>query len=355
LRIMRRGAIGRTPAMRFLSAYQLWLLLLLLPLLVIGYLWLQAKRKRIVLGYSNLGLVRQALAGTATWRRHIPPTILLIAIASMIIAGARPVMDVLLPTARKTIVLAMDVSGSMQATDVYPTRLAASQAAAKEFVSNLPEAVRVAVVAYAGSAHLVQAPTRDRAAVMDSIDAFQLQRATAIGNGIIVALGTIFPAEGIDVSSFSARGTKYLGSGDEIGLAGAAVGSYGAAAIVLLSDGQNTSGIDPIEAARFAARRGVRIYTVGFGTRQGATINMNGWTMRVQLDEDALKKVARLTGAAYYRASDQMELSAAYEALTHELVMEKAEREVSGLFANIATVLTLLAAALSIAWFGRVA
>jgi Ca-activated chloride channel family protein len=340
--------------MRFLSAYQLWLLLLL-PLLVIGYLWLQAKRKRIVLGFSNLSLVDQALAGTATWRRHIPPTILLVAIASMIVAGARPFMEVVLPTARKTIVLAMDVSGSMQATDVFPSRLAASQAAAKQFVSKLPETVRVAVVAYAGSAHLVQAPTRDRAAVMGSIDAFQLQRATAIGNGIIVALGTIFPAEGIDASSFSAGGTKYLAGEDEIGVTGAAVGSYRVAAIVLLSDGQNTSGIDPIQAAKFAASRGVRIYTVGFGTRQGGTINKNGWTMRVHLDEDALKEVASLTGGAYYRASDQMELSAAYEALTHELVMEKVEREVSGFFANIAMVLTLIAASLSILWLGRVA
>jgi Ca-activated chloride channel family protein len=271
----------------------------------------------------------------------------------MVLAGARPVMEVTLPTARKTIVLAMDVSGSMQATDVLPTRLKASQVAAKEFVSKLPSAVRVAVVAYAGSAHLVQAPTRNRADVVAAIDSFQLQRATAIGNGIIVSLGTIFPAAGISVASFTAQPGGYFDF-DEPLRQQVPVGSYQPAAVVLLSDGQNTAGVDPLEAARFAANRGVRIYTVGFGTRQGSLISASGWQVRVQLDEEALQRIARLTGAAYYRAADGAELKAVYDSLADELVMEKSEREVSGLLATAAAALTLLAVMLSVAWFGRV-
>ncbi|TWO68118.1 VWA domain-containing protein [Caenimonas sedimenti] len=339
--------------MRFLSPAQLWFLVLL-PVVAVLYVWLQGRRKRSALSYPQLALVRQALASTG-WRRHVPPAFMLMAIATMILAGARPVVDMMVPTARKTIVLAMDVSGSMQATDVHPSRLAAAQAAAKEFISKLPEGVRVALVAYAGSAHLVQAPTRNRSQIVAAIDAFKLERATAIGNAIIVSLGAIFPAEGIDVWNFGTNQGKRADLGDDDLLRRPVpVGSYDAAAIVLLSDGQNTSGIDPIEAAKFAAERGVRVYTVGFGTHQGAVISAFGLNVRVQLDEEALKSVAGLTGATYHRAADQLELEAVYEALKAEITMERAEREITNLFANAATLLTLFALALSVLWFGRV-
>jgi Ca-activated chloride channel homolog len=311
----------------------------------------------VALRYPNLSVVKHALSGATAWRRHIPPAILLAAISAMILAGARPVMEVMVPVARKTIVLAMDVSGSMQATDVSPTRLIASQLAAKEFVSKLPASVRAAVVAYAGSAHLVQAPTSNRGDVIAAIDALQLQRATAIGNGIIVSLGTIFPGEGIDVSSFSAnQGSHDAIKGESAPWTrrNASPGSYGAAAVVLLSDGQNTTGINPIDAANFAARLGVRIFTVGFGTREGASIRLGGWSMRVNLDEETLRQVAKLSTGEYYRAENRVELEKVYENLTYQLIMEKGEQEVSSWFANLAAMLTLLAAALSIAWFGRI-
>lgn len=338
--------------MHFLAGEQLWLLAML-PLLAAGYLWALRKRKQVVLSYPALSLVRRALAAGEQWRRHVPPTLLLLALAAMIIAGARPATTVLLPVDGRLVVLTMDVSGSMRAEDILPNRLEAAQAAAKAFVQTLPASTRVAVVAYAGSAHLVQAPTSSRREVHAAIDSFQLQRATAIGDGLIVALGTVFPLEGISVAGFVAR----PGSRPDAAPAQPAAhesGSYRQAAIVLLSDGQNTSGVDPIAAARYAAQRGVRVYTVGFGTPEGATIQAFGWTARVQLDEGTLQAIAQITGASYHCAQDAVELGDVYAQLREELVLEKSEREISALFANVAAALTLVAAALSVLWLGRV-
>jgi Ca-activated chloride channel family protein len=178
------------------------LLLLLVPLLVLVYLWLLQRKKKIAVRYASLGLVKQAMGG-ASWRRHVPPLLFLLAITALLLAAARPLAVILLPTQQETIMLAMDVSGSMRAADVKPNRLEASQVAAKAFLAEMPRNVKVGIVAFAGSAQVAQIPTVNREDLVTAIDRFQLQRGTAIGNGLVLSLATLFPDAGIDIGNLT--------------------------------------------------------------------------------------------------------------------------------------------------------
>jgi Ca-activated chloride channel family protein len=282
---------------------------------------------------------------------------MLLAISALLFASSRPAALLTLPSTEQTVILAMDVSGSMRATDVQPNRLVASQEAAKAFVADLPRNVRVGVVAFAGTAAVVQAPTLSRDDVNASIDRFQLQRATAIGSGIVLSLATIFPEAGIDLSQITGQRNMPPGPNDKPKPEFTPVppGSYTSAAIILLTDGQRTTGPDPIDAAKMAAERGVRIYTVGIGTKEGETIAFEGWSMRVRLDEETLKSVANITRADYFYAGTATDLKKVYQSLSTRLVVEKKETEISGLLAAIGALLVILAASLSVWWFGRVA
>jgi len=280
-----------------------------LPLLVAAYLLLQRRRKRLSMRYANLSLVREALARGAGWRRHVPPLLILAALATMIVATARPEATVMLPTKQETIVLAMDVSGSMKATDVQPSRIVAAQDAARAFIKDLPSSVRVAIVTFAGAASLVQPPTNSREDLLAAIDRFQLQRGTAVGSGILVSLKTIVPDVEFDLRSQNPRpkqdgGARPLGAGPQKDAkappAPVEPGSNGSAVIVLLTDGQATTGPDPVESAKMAAERGVRVYTIGIGTPKGEILGAEGWSMRVRLDEDALKNISNLTRGEYF-------------------------------------------------------
>jgi Ca-activated chloride channel family protein len=344
--------------MNFLWPDLLWLAALL-PVLVLLYLWLLRRRKKVVLHYANMALVKQAMTGSRGWRRVLPPALLLCAVTLLIVAAARPTAVMTLPTQQQTVMLVMDVSLSMAATDVLPDRMRASQEAAKAFVAELPRDVRIGVVAYGGTAHLVQAPTLNRDEVMASNDRFQLQRGTAIGSGIAVALATLFPEAGIDLSRLPGpRGSAPLGFGPLVPQApqpseAAEPGSNESAAMVVLTDGQNTAGLDPTEAARMAAGRGVKVYTVGFGTRDGVPLHFDGWSVLVRLDEDTLKRVSDLTEGQYFHAASGADLQRVYGALQSRLEFEAKETEVTSLFAAVASLLTLLAAGLSVWWFGR--
>ena len=344
------------PFMSFIWPEMLWLLLAL-PLLVAGYLWLLARRKQSVLRYANLSLVKEALGPRGAWRRHLPPALLLLAIAALLVAAARPAAIISLPSQQETIVLAMDVSGSMRAADVKPNRLVAAQEAAKAFVADLPRSVRIAVVAFAGTAAVVQAPTLSRDDVNAAIDRFQLQRGTAIGSGIVLSLATIFPEAGIDLSQITGQRNMPPSPGDKPKQDFTPVqpGSYNSAAIILLTDGQRTTGPDPMEAAKMASDRGVRIYTVGVGTKEGETIGFEGWSMRVRLDEETLKAIANQTRADYFYAGTADDLKKVYQGLSTRLVVEKRETEISALFAGLGALLMVAGAALSVWWFGRVA
>ncbi|WP_119353119.1 VWA domain-containing protein [Azohydromonas sediminis] len=343
--------------MSFLWPTMLWSLLLV-PGLVLLYLWLLSRRKKVALPYAQLALVKEAMAKGVGWRRHVPPALLLLAITAMLVATARPTAVITLPLAEQTIILAMDVSGSMRATDVQPSRLEAMQAAGKAFLTDLPRSVRVGVVSFAGTAAIVQPPTFSREDVVAAIDRFQLQRATAIGSGLILSLAAMFPDAGIDLSQITGQRNMPAPLGAEPKaqkeFTPVEPGSYASGAIILLTDGQRTTGPDPIEAAQMAAQRGVKVYTVGIGTKEGDTIGFEGWTMRVRLDEDTLKQIAQITRAEYFYAGTAEDLKKVYEGLSSRMVMEKKETEVSGLFAALGALLTLLAAGLSIVWFNRV-
>ncbi len=338
--------------------------LALLPLLVAAYAWLQRRRKRLALRYASLSLVRDALARGPGWRRHVPPALLLVAIALMIVATARPEGEVTLPTKQETIILAMDVSGSMRATDVQPSRIAAAQEAARAFVGDQPRTTRIGIVTFAGTAALVQPPTHSREDLLAAIDRFQLQRGTAVGSGILVSLKTILPDVEFDLRSSNPRpsardGPRSLGAtppkdAPKAPPAPAEPGSMGSAVIILLTDGQTTTGPDPIESAKMAAERGVRVYTVGVGTPQGEIVGAEGWSMRVRLDEDALKNIANLTRGEYFYAGSAGDLRKVYEALNTRFTFEKKKIEITALFAAAAAIVTILAAALSVLWFHRI-
>ena len=346
--------------MKFLWPETLWLLLAV-PLLVAGYVVLLRRRKKVALRYASLSIVKEAMDAGRNVRRHVPPLLILLALTTMFVAVGRPVAVITLPSQHETVILAMDVSGSMRATDVQPNRLAASQAAAKAFVAEQPPTTRIGVVSFAATAALVQTPTRNREDIITSIDRFQLQRGTAIGSGIIVSLATLFPNAGIDVSKLiygrdARRGflRDQAREAEKKEFKPVPPGSYTSGAIILLTDGQRTTGPDSLEAARMAADRGVRVFTVGVGTKDGEIIGFEGWSMRVRLDEETLKNIANVTHGEYFYAGTATDLVKIYKTLNSRLVLEKKETEITALLSAAAAVMVLLAAALSLLWFNRI-
>jgi Ca-activated chloride channel family protein len=259
----------------------------------------------------------------------------------MLAAIARPAAVITLPSSHESVILAIDVSGSMRASDVEPTRIEAAQAAARAFVADQPRSARIGVVAFGGSAALVQPPTANRSDVLAAIDQLQLQHATAIGSAILVSLKAIFPQLDFDVRQ-------------KPDVKPVAPGSHASAAIILLSDGQTTAGPDPVAAARLAAERGVRVFTVGVGTDNGQILTGEGWSMRVRLDEEALKAIADLTRAEYFHAGNATDLKKVYQSLRSKLVLEKKQVEITALFSALGAATALLSATLSLLWFNRI-
>lgn len=357
--------------MSFLWQDMLWLLLLV-PALAAAYLWLLGRRKKLVLRYANLPLVKQAAARGLGWRRHLPPALLLLAIAVLIVAIARPAAVVTLASSRATVILAMDVSGSMRAQDMQPSRLVAAQEAAKTFIAKQPADVEIGIVAFASAAMQVQAPTLDRELLTVAINSFDLRRGTAVGAGVLMALAAIFPDEELRLQG-AADPRDQLGLRSWGGAQGAdsrslddpeparpehvpvAPGSYEAAVIILLTDGATTTGPDPIAAGRLAGAYGVRVYTVGFGSAEGDVVDFGGRSMRAQLDAASLQAIADATAAEYFEARSSADLTRVYDSLATRLVPEKKLTEIAFIFAGIGAVLALLAAALSMLWLGRIA
>ncbi len=354
-------------------ALMLWFLLLV-PLLVAGYLYLLSRRRRATVRYPSLALIKQAGPGPG-WRRHVPPALMLLAFTFLLLAMARPSAEVSLPSRVATVMLVMDVSGSMRATDVNPSRIMAAQAAAKAYIKEQPRDVRIGIVAFASTALLVQSPTTDHAALNSAIDRFELQRGTAVGSGILVALSTLFPQEDFPINQFNSGnfgGYGRWGSYDFRDRYGGVAlgehphgppkkhvpvepGSYKNAVVILLTDGQTNAGYDPVDAARMAGEYGVRVYTVGFGTTRGNIVGFGGFTMRAQLDEDALKKIADMTKARYFHATSAEDLKAVYNVLSRQLVVETREMEITAFFAALAALAMLVAVSLSLAWYHRIA
>ena len=348
--------------MTFLWPTMLWLLLAV-PVLVGIYFLMLRRKKKAVVRYASLSMVRDAMGVGAGFRRHVPPILFLAALTIMIAAIARPAAVVTLPSQRSTVMLVMDVSGSMRAEDVEPTRIAAAQAAAKTFIADQPRDTRIGIVAFAATALLVQPPTNNRDDLIAAIDRFQTQRGTAIGSGLLVALQSLFPGENFEVQTpdFRRNGGRSQGMSlddtqkpDQPDKKIVAPGSFQSAVVILLTDGQTTTGPDPMEAAHLAADHGVRVYTVGVGSVEGTTLGYEGRSMRVQLDEDALQSIADVTRGQYFRAGNAKDLKKIYEAMNAQLIMEKTKTEITAGFSAVAAALALISVTLSMLWFNRI-
>ena len=345
--------------MKFIWPEFLWLLVLA-PLLVALYLWVLRRKQLGAIRYPSLGLVRAAMAPGGVWRRHLPPAVFLVGLVAAILAAARPSALLTLPSHERIIILAIDVSLSMRASDVQPTRLAAAKDAAKSFVQELPSDVRVGIVSFAGTAALVQAPTRDRDDLVAAIERLQLDRQTAIGSGIIVSLATLFPDHGIDLEPLvlgrrwgPSAVVKVPEKKVEKNFQPVEAGSNPSKAIILLTDGRRTTGPHPNDAARMAAERGVKVFTVGFGTAAGAQVPIEGYSIYMAFDEETLKAVADLTRAEYFHASSGDELKKVYNTLSSRIVLNKEHTEIAMLLAALSAALLLVSGALSLLWTNR--
>jgi Ca-activated chloride channel family protein len=348
--------------MTFLWRDALWLLLAA-PVLMAAYALALGRRKHAV-RYSSLALMREAMTPAQSLRRHVPPLLLLLGLVAILVAVSRPAAVTLAPSQQRTVVLAVDVSLSMGATDIEPSRLAAAQAAAKTFVRAQPPDVRVGIVAFAGHADLVQPPTTRRGETLAAIDHLHLQYSTALGNGLLAALITLFPDSNIGGEyDIFGTGRSPLRRPEPVRSAfspppakppAVQPGSFSSAAIVLLTDGRSTFGIGHAKAAKIAADLGVRIYTVGFGT-SAATVDLDGNLAEAEFDEDALREVAEATRARYFQASTAEELNSVYRTLSGDIVLESKVLELTALFTALGALLSLASAGLSVAWSNRFA
>jgi Ca-activated chloride channel family protein len=357
----------------------LWLLAFV-PILAGLYTWQERRRRGTAVRYPALKIVGLAMKGGAGWRRHLPLVLLLLGLTALLAAVARPQAMMNLPSRIQTVILAVDMSGSMRADDVKPNRIAVARQAAKAFLGEQPASVKVGVVAVSGTASVAQGPSRSKEDVVAALDRLQPQRGSALGSGLIIALTTLLPQAGIDAERFMTTG-KFdpPKKPDAAGNAGSATsassattppsagslpsgnddtatpGSDTSGAIVLFSDGEANAGPDVILASQIAAKYGVRIYTVGIGTREGAVLALDGMSARVRLDDDVLKKIADITGARYFRIDDAAELKQVYQSLTARLAFEKRDLvEVTALLTALGALLAACTGLLSLWWFGRV-
>jgi Ca-activated chloride channel family protein len=337
----------------------LWALLLV-PVLALAWIAMERRRRTVALTAARWRTSAHA-AAIPRARRILPPVLYFGALTLLIAAMARPVAVISLPTLREVIILVIDVSNSMLADDVAPTRLAAAQKAAREFIEEQPATTRIGVVAFAGTALAVQRPTTNREDLLEAVDRLEAQEGTAVGEAILVSLQALFPKEIFEVrppeEKERAAEEDDTGSSPQPAPAPSArvpPGSEKSAAIVLLSDGAATSGPNPVEAAQLAADRGVRVFTVGLGTTAGAVVKLDGISMRVQLDEEVLKKIADVTLARYFMADNDEDLRAIYRDVSTRLVAETREMEVSAAFVAVAALLALQAAGLSVLWFNQI-
>jgi Ca-activated chloride channel family protein len=325
------------------------LLLLLIPLFVLLYVQLQQRRRRLAASYGSFGLLREAAGRELGRRRHIPPALFLGGLTILLLAMARPQATVSLPRIEGTIILGFDVSGSMAADDLKPTRMEAAKTAAREFVEHQPSTVQIGIVAFSDGGFTVQTPTNDQEAILATINRLSPQRGTSLGQGILASLNTI--------AALNAEPTPSPEAGQTPTPAPSPTpvpeGTYLPAAIILLTDGENNQEPDPLVVAQAAADRGVRIYTVGIGSAAGTTLHVEGFTVHTQLDEATLQQISQLTDGLYYNAENEEELRAIYENLNPQLVVKPEKMEVTSIFAGAGIFIFLIGGAFSLLWFSR--
>jgi Ca-activated chloride channel family protein len=328
-------------------------LLVLIPVLIIIYILLQRRRQKYALRYASLSLVREAMGRGPGWKRHIPAAIFLMALTTMIVALARPEMETLVPSAEGTIILAIDVSGSMTATDLQPNRMEAAKVAARAFVEKQPETVQVGIVSFSDNAFVVQPPTDDKDALLSAINRLNWQRGTAVGRGLVASLEAIAEKSGQPTEILLDQGEQDQSSSAMPQPTPMPPGTYQNAIVVLLTDGENNQWPEPLEVAQIASDRGIRVFTVGIGSEEGAIVRIQGRAIRTRLDEQTLRSIAEMTDAEYYNAQTESDLVNVYEQLSTNLVLKTEQTEVTAYVTAIAVVLSLIAGFLSLIWFNR--
>jgi Ca-activated chloride channel family protein len=325
------------------------------PLLLGLYLLAQRRRRKYALRYASLSLVKEALGKGPGVRRHIPPALFLLALVFMCVAFARPQAVVTVPSQEGVVILAIDVSGSMLATDLKPNRLEAAKEAARTFVMKQTPDLKIGIVSFASDASIVQAPTRDHDLAIAAINRLRPQRATAIGKAILTSLDAILEGSDDELPSSILRqgpGAPTLPPRPQHTAVPGGIKS--SASIILLTDGQNNQFPPPLSVVDQAVTRGIRVYTVGVGSPQGAVVTLEGRSIRTALDEATLKTIAEVTDGQYYLASNERDLKKVYENLTTELVLKTEKTEVTALLTALAATLSVLASALSLLWFSRI-
>ena len=345
--------------MTFLWSEALWLLSAV-PLLSAAYVYVLRHRVKASARYAGMTWYRPSAALMHSVKNRLPACLLLIALIAMVIAIARPIATITLPATFSTVVLALDVSASMRATDVKPMRLGAVQAAARSFVNDQPQGTRIGVVSFAQNAAVLQRPTSDKTEVLSALDHLEMQRGTALGKAVMASLKTIFPDEKLiddpanTVKAIDAdiRIRPQLALRYEKGPALAQPDN--SSAIVLVSDGEDTADSHVTAALHLAAERGVRIFTVGIGTLDGEIVTFEGWRSRVRLDEKILQGMAAATGGEYFHAESAADPTKIYRSLSSRSFYERQDTEITALFAAAGAWLLELSALLSLAFDQRI-
>jgi Ca-activated chloride channel family protein len=327
------------------------LTLLLVPAGVGLYLFLDTRRRRRLARYGGAGPV-SSTTGRASIRSRIAPVLMLCGLVLLPVAMARPQAVVSLPQEEGTVVLAFDVSASMAATDLAPTRMAAAKVAAKDFVMKQPAGVTIGVVAFSDSGVSVQQPSNDQSAVLAAIDRLAPERGTSVAEGILASLKVIAVAEaGPWANNYYSNASP--NPSPTATPTPVPAGTHAPAAIVLLSDGENNENPDPATAAKAAADQGIRIYTIGIGTPSGTTVTLDGFQIHTQLDAATLQSIAQTTDGKYYAATDAQQLLSIYDNLDTQLILQPQMVEITGLLAGVSLLLLLAGAAASMMWLGR--
>ena len=327
------------------------LLALAIPIGALGYLALERRRQQRIAAYGRLpGTAARDGAGRPDrLRRRIVGAFILVGLAMLVVAMARPQSVVSIPRVEGTVILSFDVSGSMAATDLEPTRMEAAKVAALKFVERQPTSILIGVVAFSDGAFSVQVPTNDQALVIAAIDRLSPERGTSLGRGILTSLTTIAAAEADPAEGYySNRSPEPTPDPTPV-----PDGVHAPAAIVLLTDGENNQAPDPVEAAQVAADRGVRIFTVGIGSAEGATLEVEGFKVHSRLDEPVLRQVSDMTDGTYFAADDPEELSAIYDRIDTRLVTKPEAMEVTSIFAGVGLLILVVGGVASLAWLGR--
>jgi Ca-activated chloride channel family protein len=321
--------------------------LFVIPLGIAFYLFLQQRRRQFAARYGSFGL----LSGSTglSLRRQIPPFFFLIGLTLLTLALARPQMVVSLPRQAGTIILAFDVSGSMAAKDVDPTRIEAAKAAAQDFVQHQPPTVQIGVVAFSDNSFMVQTPTNDREAILAAINRLTPQRGTSLAHGILASLNAIAastePQPDEIYSDLLLTPTPTPTPLPK--------GIHTPAVIVLLTDGENNEPPDPLEAAQTAADRGVRLYPVGLGSPTGTTLDINGFTVYTQLNEAMLQQIAQITEGTYYTAQSEEDLRSVYADVGSTLIFKPEKTEITSILAGLGLLVLLMGGGFSLWWFNR--